>query len=746
MEGRRSLRIALLCIASLCMQFSMATTTKLYTDTERVHLFETAEEFNTAVVESDDRVWLVNFFADDCDNCILLATQVPKIAEKLDGFVEVGAVNCTQVPIVCGATGIKFLPSLKVFDWEVKENPYTGVPYKEPPKEVLKDGEVDPAALVKQVKGFVPDAFVRQVASGSAEAEQLFQETGIPKVLFLSTKDKPSALLKALSLRYRERLEFLFGSSTDEELLQKLPAGSEGQDSLFVIKPGGETLLHDGPLKKDALTEFLSAHAIERPPKAPRAAPASEDDIAIDETPSRTGHLTALNASGFEQEVFKVEAAWVVAFFREPCEEQYEQWGEASLPLSGQVRLGTFNLSAHPEGEKFWADAASGAHLTAKDCLRVLSYPFGEDKEEGTAELYEGPLEGKALYKFGLDSVPDFVTPLESNEALDVFLSREQWKPKMLLFTAKKETPDMWRALAARFRNAIGFALVHEDDSELLERLRITKVPKVLTIFAQPSEESGELGLSIQPFPRALKHSNLAMWCHQISATLEATRRKGGAGALSVRQLTSDEDFQQQCVDKGICIVGLLDGSQGDPSGQVDTLKQVAQLNPLGPVSYAWVDVTSAPGFAYQLGLSRSDAPTVVLLNAKKMRYARLEGAFNVRTLTAFADGVVSGKIGVSKLDALPTFAAAPPEDEDVSVEEVEEEFNLEEIMKEEVDAGDAKSRQEKLAELEKQLKDEAAALLLEKEKAAKTGTTGPSKKKKKKKKAASKGQNRAEL
>lgn len=100
-----------------------------------------------------------------------------------------------------------------------------------------------------------------------------------------------------------------------------------------------------------------------------------------------------------------------------------------------------------------------------------------------------------------------------------------------------------------------------------------------------------------------------------------------------------------------ICIVALLDGSQGDPPGQVDTLKQVAQINPLGPVSYAWVDVSSAPGFASQLGLSLSNAPTVVLLNAKKMRYARLEGVFNVRTLTAFADGVVSGKIGVSKLE-----------------------------------------------------------------------------------------------
>lgn len=49
--------------------------------------------------------------------------------------------------------------------------------------------------------------------------------------------------------------------------------------------------------------------------------------------------------------------------------------------------------------------------------------------------MYDGPLEGKALYKFGLASVPDFVTALESNNALDTFLSQEQWKPKVRQLT-----------------------------------------------------------------------------------------------------------------------------------------------------------------------------------------------------------------------------------------------------------------------------------------------------------------------
>jgi hypothetical protein len=46
-------------------------------------------------------------------------------------------------------------------------------------------------------------------------------------------------------------------------------------------------------------------------------------------------------------------------------------------------------------------------------------------------QVYDGPLDGKALSKFGLASIPDFVQALESNEAVDDFLSHEQWKPKV---------------------------------------------------------------------------------------------------------------------------------------------------------------------------------------------------------------------------------------------------------------------------------------------------------------------------
>jgi hypothetical protein len=103
--------------------------------------------------------------------------------------------------------------------------------------------------------------------------------------------------------------------------------------------------------------------------------------------------------------------------------------------------------------------------------------------------------------------------------------------------------------------------------------------------------------------------------------------------------------------------VALLDGSKDTLSSHIDTLKQVAQINSLGPIAYAWVNIAAAPGFASQLGLSPSDAPTVVLLNAKKMRYAKLEGGFSARALERFVDGVVSGKTAVSTLDVSVYFA-----------------------------------------------------------------------------------------
>lgn len=54
----------------------------------------------------------------------------------LRGFTEIlesAPFSCCRPPL------LQFLPSLKVFDWEVKENPYTNVPYKasDPPHQII---------------------------------------------------------------------------------------------------------------------------------------------------------------------------------------------------------------------------------------------------------------------------------------------------------------------------------------------------------------------------------------------------------------------------------------------------------------------------------------------------------------------------------------------------------------------------------------------------------------------------------
>jgi hypothetical protein len=92
----------------------------------------------------------------------------------------------------------------------------------------------------------------------------------------------------------------------------------------------------DASFRQQQIVEFLSTHAIERPKKRPSEA-SERDDIMIEDTPSRTGHIFPLNGSAFEMEVLKAEAAWVVAFFREPCKEKYEEWVDASVTLSGQA-------------------------------------------------------------------------------------------------------------------------------------------------------------------------------------------------------------------------------------------------------------------------------------------------------------------------------------------------------------------------------------------------------------------------
>ncbi len=79
----------------------------------------TEQNFEEEVVGSDKPV-LVDFWADWCGPCRMLAPAVAEIAEEKEGSVKVGKVNVDEEPELASRFGIMSIPTLLLFkDGEV---------------------------------------------------------------------------------------------------------------------------------------------------------------------------------------------------------------------------------------------------------------------------------------------------------------------------------------------------------------------------------------------------------------------------------------------------------------------------------------------------------------------------------------------------------------------------------------------------------------------------------------------------
>lgn len=82
-------------------------------------IIESEEHFNTVIKEG---VSLVDFYADWCGPCKMLAPFVEEIAEEYDGKVKVCKVNVDDVDALAYKYNVRSIPTLMYFkDGKLKE-------------------------------------------------------------------------------------------------------------------------------------------------------------------------------------------------------------------------------------------------------------------------------------------------------------------------------------------------------------------------------------------------------------------------------------------------------------------------------------------------------------------------------------------------------------------------------------------------------------------------------------------------
>ena len=73
------------------------------------------QNFDEEVKKSDKKV-LVDFYADWCGPCKMMAPAIEKIAEEVSKYAKVGKVNVDDSPEIAEEFGIMSIPTLLIFE------------------------------------------------------------------------------------------------------------------------------------------------------------------------------------------------------------------------------------------------------------------------------------------------------------------------------------------------------------------------------------------------------------------------------------------------------------------------------------------------------------------------------------------------------------------------------------------------------------------------------------------------------
>ena len=743
----------------------------------------TDENFADLVMENGRDVWVVAFHADGCAPCAQMAPTFTKSAKSMDGIVKFGHVHVSEATMaIARGVGIVSVPAVLGFPAHKTINPYKK---NEASKqhETYKNSTSSHKRVAEFAASLLPPAeeTIARVETSDdlarvKEANANDASPPLPIATLASTKDVTSTLYRSLALKFKRRVVFT-EAHAGSEVVAGLGVDPEDAPVLMISKPGEDAIVrHDGEMKATEIAEFLETHAAavpeddapeERDPRAGSRKTSGggggdDDDAAAKkkrkeakrkrETESLFG---AIAPADFEKEVLKHEPVTAVVFTRlnvPRCVNESRAVAKAVTKMYGQVTIGEVNASdpaAFDLAERYAPAVAEAvkAAAAAEDededgkCLDVVVFPHGAEKEDSDPDTYQGEITESALGNWLFESVQDFVMPLKAM-LVDSFLQQNLMKPKLVLFHAGSEPPREFVALAANFQEDFMFASIPASDAASKARFQVDAVPAMRLMYipmkdGETPTQDVQYSAAAYPSP-VLRYVEMHHWLQQVQIQILGKdigqERAAKKTAEPVELVGSPEELDEKCGASGLCVVAFVSQEEGVKKDTDEAVIAAVSRNMVEkPFKFVYVDPAAQRSFASAFEVTASDVPTVTVVSMRKNRFATYRKTFNADGVAEFLQDVLNSKQRTQMIQEIPKLVPGGEEPEVIEEVIVEEEFDLADIMNEEVEGEAGMSKEELQAKIEKEIEEEAAAAK-EAEEEAKRKAEKKAKKKKKKK------------
>ena len=705
--------------------------------------------------------WVVYFTgsAEKCAICEEVSRQFVKASESAVGTLGVrfGTMDVTAEGFDLERLGrvarLSTIPAIEAYPTTATLNPYDArrsakmamsFPIADPTSGRV--GDISSRAIATFAERALPTHLVERVNATSlrdASSIRTGAASGLPTAVILTNKPTTSALLKSMSHAFEGRMRFVEVAYEGSDA-PALPGAEGGAPRLGVYPADGSAPIfpESDSMKREVVMEFLNTHAgpeVELKMET-IAVGGSQSEKTPEDDGSSGSILKPVTATAFVDEVLSSKKIQIVAFTKagERCGKTVDAVPEK---LSGFVAVvGLREFIVHDDDDEATALVKKvGAFKDDSDrCVEIVMFPKAEDDDDDAREpVIFTPSNGDSFTRMDLEefireNLQDnsiFVTANTMDKSLFGIASTA---PRVIMFMEEtdQQSRDIVHVASAVHKDFI-FGVITEDDEALMEQFQITSKPSLLVVYRETQEdESNEnMRMSVQKYP--LSELSLPM----VNAwLLEVRKRVIGVDKDAVVPMPKSVDtpsaLDEECAAKGgLCVVAFI---KNDDASQLMILHTLAKDLYGKPYHFAVVDPVKQRTFASVFDVNNPvDYPTVAILATRTSRYATHKGAFEREPLREFCANVLSGKVKTWRFQEMPKLVEGGEKVEEVVEEIIEEEFDLSDIMGEEVEGEAALSREQLAAKAEEEAKAEAARRAQEE---AERAAAAPKKKKKKRK------------
>ena len=231
---------------------------------------------------------------------------------------------------------------------------------------------------------------------------------------------------------------------------------------------------------------------------------------------------------------------WFVYFFKDSdynFKERVDKLKEISSQSYGIFHFGAVNCE---EDEEICED--NSVYGTPK----IFYFPdSGSDGEE-----YKGSLDFQSILKFGSKRMQNFVRIINKDNYND-FISTHPERYYILLFTSKKSTSPLFKALSKDYLNHLNFGEIRQTEKELIQEFNIKTFPTLLVLLDPETKE-------VENFNSELKYDNIKKFLNKYGYKVRKENK-----SIFVRELDENNyEKLKMCSNsdnKNICLIIFID-------------------------------------------------------------------------------------------------------------------------------------------------------------------------------------------